>query len=130
MLIIWHIKIEKKKATKKKKPCFTSWQTCQVGSVGRSGDFLYFLFFYFMVPKMTSKTQKFRGNWLWYFLQKNFGKIFRLIFKKFQPFFSDLGLILILQDFAKKKNNLPKRKFGSVAPVKQGFLFSWPNGQY
>ena len=114
------------KATKKKKPCFTGGRTCQVGSVGRA---IFFLLL-FMVPKNDPQNTK-SSKKLWNFLQKNFGKTFRHIFKKFQPKFSDLGQKTA--DFTRfwkntKNNNfLPKRKFGLVTPVKQGFLFLWPN---
>ena len=63
------------------------------------------------------------------FFAEKIGKIFRLIFKKFQPIFSDLGQKTadFTRFWKKLKNNndfLPKRKVVSVAPVKQGFLFS------
>ena len=60
-----------------------------------------------MVPKNDAKNTK---------VLRKIQDIFQILVKKQQ----------ILQDFGKKfkKNNfLPKRKFGSVAPVKQGFLF-------
>ena len=96
-------------------------QTDLPSRVGRSGDF-----FLFMVLKMTPKTQRCRENFD-IFCKKYFGKIFRLIFKKLQPKISRLGQKTA--DFTrfwknkKKRKKMPKRKFGSVAPVKQVFFF-------
>ena len=59
--------------------------------VGRLDDFLFFnLFFTYGSRNMTPITQKFRENFD-IFCRKKIAKIFRLIFKKFQPKFSDLG---------------------------------------
>ena len=116
------------KAMKKRNPVLRADRPAKQGrSVGRFTKKK--LFFYLWFQKITPKTQKILRK-LWYSVQKNFGKIFRLIFKKFQPKLSDLGQKTA--DFTRfwkkfKKNNfLPKRKFGSVAPIKQGFLFLWP----
>ena len=63
------------------------------------------------------------------FLQKNFGKHSQLFPKIFSQIFFDFDQKqMILHDFSKpkkKKKFSQKEKYGSVAPVKQGFLFSW-----
>ena len=83
-------KRKKVKATKKKKkPYFMGGRTCQVGSVGRATFFLFSIFLFYGSKKWPKNTKILRK--LKYFLQKNFRKIFRLIFKKFQPNFSDLS---------------------------------------
>ena len=110
----------------KKETLFTGWRTCQVGSVGRAVFFL--LFFCLWFQKMTPKTRKFWENFD-IFCRKILGKYLDLFSRNFSQNFQILvKKRLILQDLAKNKNNnnfLPKRKFGSVAPVKQGVLFSW-----
>ena len=60
-----------------------------------------------------------------FFLKKNIGKVFLVIFKKIQPNFLQLWLKwLILHDFSKlKKKILPKWKILILTPVKQGFFF-------
>ena len=73
---------------------------------------------------MTLKTFK-KMKKIWQFLQKNFGKIFWLTFKNFQPKFLDFGKKqLILQDFGKKKKKkLPKQKIWVGWACKTGFSF-------
>ena len=72
----------------KKKPCFTGGQTCQVELVGQV--FFIFIFFFIYGSKNDPQNTKVSRNF-GIFAQKKIGKIFRLIFKKFQPKFSDLG---------------------------------------
>ena len=108
----------------KKKPCFTGGRTCQVGSIGRA-IFSIFIFLNLWFQKITPNTRKFRENFdifcriilgnIETSCQEILAKIFQIFVKKW----------LILQDFGKNKKIkiLPKRKFGSVAPVKRGFIF-------
>ena len=105
-------------------------RTCQVGSVGQVIFYFLILFFYLWFQKNYPQNTKISRK-LWYLLQKKIGKIFRLIFKKFQPKFSDLGQKrLILQDFGKnekKKKILPKSKVklgrSGLLGRKTGFSF-------
>ena len=73
---------------KKRNPTLFYGQTDLPSRVGRSGDFFFF-FSHLWFKKTTPKHQNFEKTDI--FCSKNFGKIFRLIFKKFQPKFSDLG---------------------------------------
>ena len=118
-MCIWHI--SPFKMVVKKKTCFTGRRTCQVVSIGR--EIFYHISFFFLVAKMTPlQTQKFPKNLT--FFEKNFGKVFLVIFKNFQPNF--LRLWLKTDDFSKlkkKKKFSQNGKYASVVPVKQGFLF-------
>ena len=106
------------KATKKRNP---------VGSVGR--DICLKYFFFFLVAKMAPiKTQIiFKKSDV--FLKKILEKYSQLLSKNFSQIFFDFGQKwLILHVFNKLKEKISqKEKSGSVVPVKQGFLFSWPN---
>ena len=76
----------------KTKNCFTGGRTCQVGSVGRAGVFILFYFFFISGSKNYPKNTKLsKKKKIYVFLQKNFKKIFWLIFKKFQLKFLDFG---------------------------------------
>ena len=119
------------KATKKKKKklCFTAGRTFQVGSVCQ--DIFLQIFFFFLVAKMTPlKTQKFpkKSDVL---LRKKFGKVFSVIFNKFQPNCLQLWLKMAdLHDFCKpkkKKKILPKWKIWVGRALRISFLFFlWP----
>ena len=61
------------------------------------------------------------------YLQKKFGKTFLAVLEKFQPFLG-FGQIDFYMIFSKLKKKSQNGKSGSVAPVKQGFLFLWPYG--
>ena len=91
----------------KKEPCFIGGRTFQVESVGR--DFFFLNFCFLSGGKMTPlKTQK-RPKKIWCFLRKSVEKYSQLFSKFFRQISLDFGQKqLILHDFNKLKNNLPK----------------------
>ena len=127
----------------KKKPCFTGRRTFQVGSVGRD-IFFFFLIFFFLSggkndsPKNNKSSKK--SDIFWRKILENNFQLFPKIFSHcfFVFFFSfDFETLTSTQIFfnfdpllkkgkKKKKKTYQKWKSGSVAPVKQGFLFLWP----
>ena len=68
---------------------------------------------------------------VFFFFEKKFcKKDFQLFSKIFSQIFVDFDQKqLIVRSFSKLKKNSQNEKYGSIAPVKQGFLFSWPNLQ-
>ena len=72
---------------------------------------------------------------LMFFGDKFYKTGFQLFAKLFSQIFFDFDQKrMILHSFSrlkkkkKKKKNSQKEKFGSAIPIKQGFLFLWPNG--
>ena len=98
---------------------------------GRSvGTFKNFFFFFLVAKWLPWKTLNFPK--FWHFLRK----ILEKMFSYFRKFFAKFSVILIkngwfylvLANYEKKIYQ--NGKCGSAAPVKQGFLFSWPKLQF
>ena len=106
-------KNKKEKERKKKKPCFTDLP----GRVGRSGFFLVSLFLSGGTNDHPQKSLK-QCDIL---LRKNISSYFT----KFSSTWPKTADFTRFQQI--KKNISQNAKSASVGPVKQGFLFSWPN---
>ena len=111
-----------KKNKNKKKICFTDRQICQIGSVGRR--FFCFVFFLFLVAKMTLKTLKFKKKKrIWHFFTETFWENILTYFQKFSAkifrFWSKNSWFYKILE----KKNLPKRKIWVGRTCKTGFFF-------
>ena len=108
---------------RKKKETLFYGRTDLPSKVGRLHDFFFFnlIFFYLLFQKKPPKHENFKKTLI--FLQKNFGKIFRLTFKKFQPKFSDLGQQMAGFTIFGKKQFSAKKKIWVGRACKTEFSF-------
>ena len=114
---------------KKKKPCFTGGRTFQVRSVSRD---IFLNIFFLLVAKMTPLKNNKISKKSAIFWRKILEKAFQLFPNIFSQIFLDfskkwLVLHVSFSKLSKKKKKKKKiyqnGKSGSVAPLKQGFLF-------
>ena len=93
-----------------------------------------FFFLFFLVVKQTHVNRQLKSPKIWHFWRKILKKIFSAILKKFQPnllwLWQKNGWFYMVLANLKKKKISQNGKSGSVRPVKQGFLLSWPRVQF